>query len=198
MSYYYRPVAMTSISMKMFERLILNYLKSVIPKDLDPFQFAYRANRSAEDAVLITLHNVLTHQDLSKPTYVRILFIDFSSAFKTILPFKLHSKLLGLGIARPVCDWILHFLLARHQDVRLGFGAEAIALQTASSKYRCSTGLCLLRRLKSFGFDKVVLLRHYRAVIESVFTLSITVWYGKATAADRALRTKIRNVLPKL
>ena len=105
---------------------MLNYLKSVIPKNLDPLQFAYRSNRSVEDAVSIALHNVLTHLDLSTPTYVRILFIDFNSAFNTILPFKLHSKLLGLGIFRCVCDLILHFLSARLQVVRLGSGAEAI------------------------------------------------------------------------
>ena len=100
----YRPVALMSIPIKMFERLVLNYLKYVIPKDLYPFQFAYIENPSVEHAVLITLHNALVHLDLSKPTYIRTSFIHFIWAFTTILPFKLHIKLLGRGIARTICD----------------------------------------------------------------------------------------------
>ncbi len=52
---------------------------------LDPLQFAYRANRSVDDAVNMGLHYVLQHLD--RPgTYVRILFVDFSWAFNTIIP----------------------------------------------------------------------------------------------------------------
>ncbi|KAL8584872.1 hypothetical protein ACOMHN_037576 [Nucella lapillus] len=39
--------------MKTFERLVLQYLKTCIPPSFDPFQFAYRANRSVEDAISI-------------------------------------------------------------------------------------------------------------------------------------------------
>ena len=53
----YRPVALTSVVMKVFERLLLVFLKSVLPSS-DPFQFAYRANRCVEDAISICLHRV--------------------------------------------------------------------------------------------------------------------------------------------
>ena len=42
----YRPVAHTSTIMKCFERLVLVHLESRIPPTLDPYQFAYRQNRS--------------------------------------------------------------------------------------------------------------------------------------------------------
>ena len=88
----YRPVALTSVVMKTFERLILRHLKTCIPPSFDPFQFAYRANRSVEDAISIGLHHVLQH--LEKPDrYARILFVDYSSAFNTIVPSKLYHKL---------------------------------------------------------------------------------------------------------
>ncbi|KAK3533985.1 hypothetical protein QTP70_035008, partial [Hemibagrus guttatus] len=52
---------------------------------LDSLQFAYRANRSVDDAVNMGLHYILQHLD--KPgTYARILFVDFSSTFNTIIP----------------------------------------------------------------------------------------------------------------
>ncbi len=69
--------------MKWFERLVLAYLKASTGPLLDPLQLAYRANRSVDDAVNMGLHFILQHLD--RPgTYVRILFVDFSSAFNTI------------------------------------------------------------------------------------------------------------------
>ncbi|KAI4903885.1 hypothetical protein NFI96_004961 [Prochilodus magdalenae] len=76
----YRPVALTPIIVKCFERLVMRHIKSLLPPSLDPLQFAYRPNRSAVDAISTTLHLALTHLDY-RDTYVRMLFIDFSSAF---------------------------------------------------------------------------------------------------------------------
>ena len=65
--------------MKGFERLILAYIKSVIPNTTDPYQFAYRENRSVDDAVCLALNSVYKHLD-KRNTYARMLFIDYSSA----------------------------------------------------------------------------------------------------------------------
>ncbi|KAI4903705.1 hypothetical protein NFI96_004081 [Prochilodus magdalenae] len=46
----YRPIALTPIVMKCFERLTLSHIKRSLPCTLDPHQFAYRANRSTDDA----------------------------------------------------------------------------------------------------------------------------------------------------
>ena len=44
--------------MKSFERLVLAHLKSLISDLLDSLQFAYRANRSVDDAVNMALHYI--------------------------------------------------------------------------------------------------------------------------------------------
>jgi hypothetical protein len=36
----YRPVALTSIAMKCFERLVMAHINTIIPETLDPLQFA--------------------------------------------------------------------------------------------------------------------------------------------------------------
>ena len=59
----YRPVALTFVVMKSFERLVLAHLKSITETLLDPLQFAYRANRSVDDAVNMALHFTLQHLD---------------------------------------------------------------------------------------------------------------------------------------
>ncbi len=90
-------MALTSVAMKSFERLVLAYLKASIGPLLDPLQFAYRANRSVDDAVNMGLHFILQHLD--RPgTYVRILFVDFSSAINTIIPDTLQNKLTQLSV----------------------------------------------------------------------------------------------------
>jgi hypothetical protein len=115
----YRPVALTAVAMKCFERLVLKHIKALLPPDFDPHQFAYRCNRSVEDAICLALHTILQH--LEKPsTYVRILFIDYSLAFNTIVPAKLHSKLLDhLHFPGTLADWILDFLVDREQTVKI-------------------------------------------------------------------------------
>ena len=93
----YRPVALTSVAMKCFEKLVVAYLKPLTNPHLDPSQFAYRENRSVDDAVNISLHHILNHLDTSG-SYARLLFIDFSSAFNSVLPERLREKLLSLGV----------------------------------------------------------------------------------------------------
>ena len=51
-----RPVALTSVAMKCFERLVMAHINSILPDTLDPLQFAYRPNRSTDDAISITFH----------------------------------------------------------------------------------------------------------------------------------------------
>lgn len=59
------------------------------------------------------------HPD-NKRSYLRLLFIDFSSAFNTILPSRLFKKFKDLGFNTPLCMWILDFLMGRPQVVRIG------------------------------------------------------------------------------
>ncbi len=81
----WRPVALTPIFSKCFEKLIRDYICSVLPASLDPLQFAYRSNRSTDNAIAFTLHTALSHLE-NKNAYVRMLFVDYSSAFNTIVP----------------------------------------------------------------------------------------------------------------
>jgi gmma-aminobutyric acid receptor subunit gamma/cGMP-dependent protein kinase 2 len=62
-----------------------------MPEILDPLQLAYRPNRSTDDAISITLHTALPHLD-KRNTYVRMLFIEYSSVFNTIVNSKLITK----------------------------------------------------------------------------------------------------------
>ena len=62
----YRPVALTAVIMKCFERIVKELLVSQTKPFIDPFQFAYRAERSVEDAILTLLHSIYSHLEQSK------------------------------------------------------------------------------------------------------------------------------------
>ncbi|KAK3534019.1 hypothetical protein QTP86_000530 [Hemibagrus guttatus] len=117
----YRPIALTPIIMKCFERIIMRHIKDLLPSSLDPMQFAYRPNRSTDDAITTTLHLSLTHLE-NKDTYVRMLFIDFSSAFNTIINTS---------------NWILDFLTGRPQSVRIGNSISSATTLNTGAAHGC-------------------------------------------------------------
>uniref|UniRef100_A0A3P9CDG3 Reverse transcriptase domain-containing protein n=1 Tax=Maylandia zebra TaxID=106582 RepID=A0A3P9CDG3_9CICH len=49
-----------------------------------------------------------------------MLFVDYSSAFNTIVPCRLFTKLRDLGLNSRLCAWVLDFLTGRTQVVRVG------------------------------------------------------------------------------
>ena len=115
----YRPVALTPVVMKCFEKLVRRHITSCLPPTFDPLQFAYRANRSTEDAICTVLHATISPLE-QQGHYARLLFVDFSSAFNTILPNRLTEKLLDIGLPATTCCWITDFLSNRVQRVRVG------------------------------------------------------------------------------
>ena len=67
----------------------------------------------------LTLFNLIaSHLDTSGTT-VRVLFMDFSSAFNTIQPHVLIKKLLNLEVNPDLILWIRQCLCDRPQRVRL-------------------------------------------------------------------------------
>ncbi len=61
-----------------------------------------------------------------------MLFVDYSSAFNTIVPATLVEKLQTLGLNRSLCSWILDFLTGRSQVVRMGNTSSPLILNTGA------------------------------------------------------------------
>ncbi|PIK41525.1 hypothetical protein BSL78_21628 [Apostichopus japonicus] len=127
-----RPVALTSIPMKILERLVLSRLRPQILDHEDPLQFAYREKRSVEDAILFFVDSMYRHLD-SPGNFARVLFVDFSSAFNTILPHILVDKMCGCGINYNLTKWVLDFLTNRTQRVFVnGIVSSDIVMNTGA------------------------------------------------------------------
>ena len=99
---------------------------------LDQFQFAYRNNRSVDDAVALGLFYIFQYLD-NPNTYARILFVDFSSAFHTSIPSKLVDNIQSIGVPQSMCLWVLDFLLNRRQVVKMGNNlSSSVTLSTGT------------------------------------------------------------------
>ena len=67
-----------------------------------------------DDAIAHILHTALYHLvNKGGGNYVRMLFIDYSSALKTIIPPKLVAKLRDLGLNTTLYKWVLDLLMGR-------------------------------------------------------------------------------------
>ncbi len=119
--------------MKVFERLVKSQHLLLHPCYLGPSSVCLSPNRSTDDAISHILHSSLTHIDSNNGNYVRLLFIDYSSAFNTIVPIKLAPKLTDLGLNSSLCDWIQDFLTGRPQVVKVGqFISNSITLNVGA------------------------------------------------------------------
>ena len=128
----FRPVALTSIPMKCLERLVLRLLKKHTEKHLDALQFAYRSKRGTEDA-LLTFYDIIASHLSKHQSYARVLMIDFSSAFNTVLPEKMISVLRQFVTPEILCKFVWDFLTARSQYVKCNnIHSESITINTGS------------------------------------------------------------------
>ena len=96
----------------------LEYFKPFVAPFLDPLQFAYQSSRSCEDAILVLLDKLYSHLEHSGSS-ARVMFFDFSSAFNTIQPHILVTKLLRMDIPDGLINWIMQYLIKRMQYVKL-------------------------------------------------------------------------------
>lgn len=113
----YRPVALTSHLVKIFEKVIRSKLVSHIEGHglMNPNQHGFRAGRSCVSQLL--QHYDQITQWLEDGQNVDVIYLDFSKAFDKLDIMITLQKLYNLGIAGKLYDWIEQFLTNRRQCV---------------------------------------------------------------------------------
>ena len=66
-----------------------------------------------------------------------MLFIDYSSAFSTIVPSKLITKLEALGLNPTLCNWLLDFLTGHPQVVKVRNNISASLILNTGAPQGC-------------------------------------------------------------
>ena len=113
----------------------MTHVKNTINITSECHQYAYRQNRSTADADSAVIHQAFTHLETSN-SYVRLLFLDFSSAFNTIIPQTL-IKLSAFGLAPPLSKWILDLLTHRPQSIRINNLTSSTTILNTGSTQGC-------------------------------------------------------------
>ncbi len=108
----YRPINLTSVVVKTFERIIHNELSAFLSENnlLSPSQHGFRPNHSCQTQLLEATKDWFT--TLHNKARVHIIFLDFSKAFDTVPHERLLIKLDNLGIRGQLLNWIKAYPVA--------------------------------------------------------------------------------------
>ena len=113
----YRPVSLTSIVCKLFEKFVRDALDKHLTSNnlLSPDQFGFCKGRSCTSQLLVTLQEWMSSLDSKVP--VDAIYLDFRKAFDTVPHKRLINKLYGYGVRGHLLQWIKEFLTDRQQYV---------------------------------------------------------------------------------
>lgn len=107
----YRPIALLSVCLKLFERLILNRIEEDIEKVIPPEQAGFRKGRSCTDQVLALTNFIENGYDKMQKTAVS--FVDLTAAYDTVWKKGLILKLNKVIPCSRICNIILAMLSDR-------------------------------------------------------------------------------------
>ena len=115
----YRPVSLTSVVCKLFEKLVRDALYNHMIKNkfLSTDQFGFCPGRSCVTQLLVTINDWMFSLDNKIP--VDAAYLDFSKAFDSVPHQRLLHKLHAYGVRGKVLDWVKSFLSDRTQYVSI-------------------------------------------------------------------------------
>ena len=118
----YRPISLTPILMKIFERVVRKQVITFMTKrdKFNPSQHGFREGRSCLSALLMVYDNIMT--TLNSSVSIDMIYLDFAKAFDKVDHNILLHKVKALGIQGKLGTWIHSFLSNRTHHVRLPGG----------------------------------------------------------------------------
>ncbi|CAH8449918.1 unnamed protein product [Dicrocoelium dendriticum] len=116
----YRPVSLTSVVVKLFEKLVRDSVENHLIKFnlLSAAQHGFRKGFSCLTNLLVARESWAEAVDNGHA--IDVLFVDFSKAFDTVPHQRLSLKLRSYGISGAALKWVSAFLEGREQCVRVG------------------------------------------------------------------------------
>ena len=113
----FRPIALTSHSIKIFERIVRDKLVTFFESNfiINTNQHGFRYQRSC--ATQLLSHTNFIFSNLVEGNDVDCVYIDYAKAFDKVDHSLLLQKLEGYGVTSKYLDWIRCFLTNRSQTV---------------------------------------------------------------------------------
>jgi hypothetical protein len=113
----YRPVALTSHLVKIFEKVVRKHIVAYLQENnlLNPGQHGFRSGRSCLSQLITHFDNIL--RILEDNDNVDVVYLDFAKAFDKVDFLVTLRKLKNLGISGKLGKWLYAFLTDRTQAV---------------------------------------------------------------------------------
>lgn len=113
----YRPISLTCIISKVFEKLLRNHILSHFSPMIKPEQHGFLPKKSCLSNLLDCMNTV--YDIMEDGSNVDILYLDFMKAFDSVSHNKLLSKLQSYGIGGKTLSIVKDFLSCRSFKVRV-------------------------------------------------------------------------------
>ena len=129
----FRPVSLLPIVSRILEYFVKQQLTTYLSEQglFSESQFAYRQQRSTEDAAILAINRWLIAKTERK--YTGVVMIDMSKAFDRVKHSRLIAVLFSLGISGVALLWFCSYLSERFQQIKIG--------DNLSSSTACSRGV---------------------------------------------------------
>ena len=126
----YRPIALTSHIIKVFEKLLVNHMTSYLEENnkLNQNQYGFRAGRSCLAQLIAHYEKILS--SLESNSNVDVIYLDFAKAYDKVDHGILLHKVRGMGITGKLGIWLHSFLTDREQVVSV----EGVVTQPSTVK----------------------------------------------------------------
>ena len=118
----YRPISVTSVIMRLFERVLVGSIWPLIAPFIRKHQFGFRYGRSTYDNLLCLLDRI--YRCFRGKRHLPVAFLDLKAAFDCLshdaLLYKLHD--IGVHQHSTLHQWIAAFLT--HRTMRVGYQGQ--------------------------------------------------------------------------
>jgi len=113
----YRPIALTSHIIKIFEKIMVRQLTNFLESNnlINHNQHGFRTGRASVSQLLSHYNRILTSLEKNKST--EVIYLDFAKAFDKVDHGIVLHKLRALGITGRLAIWIHSFLHERKQII---------------------------------------------------------------------------------
>ena len=109
------------------QKMLSPFLTNAIDTHGDRCQFAYRKGVSCTDAIVTLVHNVVLTLNHANTSIAKVLFLDFSSAFNTVLPNTLLHDLHTFVEDPWVMHWLADFMKGWSRQIKMKEGLSEIS-----------------------------------------------------------------------
>lgn len=114
----YRPVSLTCILCKMFEKFIRTHMLDFLKDRIVNNQHGFVMGKSTLSNLLESIDAI--NEFLTEGNSADILYLDFSKAFDTVSHYRLLIKMKNLGISNNIINVVKDFLSNRSMRVKVG------------------------------------------------------------------------------